>query len=71
MKEIGGLIISPLLNVAGVVRAVFGVIEPKLYLKAAYVSDLSEKIFRSLISLLFRHGFLPGIFLSGYRKVSE
>lgn len=42
LKECSSIITSPLLNIAGTARASLGVIEPKLYLRALYVTKLSE-----------------------------
>lgn len=42
LRECGGVITSPLWNIAGVGRAALGIFEPTLYLKAPYVSQLSE-----------------------------
>lgn len=42
IRECAGIVTSPLWNVAGVVRAALGIIAPSFYLKAPYVSELSE-----------------------------
>lgn len=40
--EVASVITSPLWHVAGIVRSALGIIAPHLYLKAPYVSQLSE-----------------------------
>lgn len=55
LRECGSVVTSPLWNIAGVLRAGAAVIEPKLYLKALYVSDLSKSQRNQLAAYLDQH----------------
>jgi hypothetical protein len=58
LRECAGVITSPLWNIAGVVRAALGIIEPSLYLKAPYVSQLSESQ-RNQAAAFFHQRYSP------------
>jgi hypothetical protein len=54
LKECASVVTSPVLNVAGVVRASIGVFVPSFYLKAPFVSELSESQKNQAATFLYR-----------------